>query len=144
VLVHCPNCNVDFSPSFRICTTCGKYKPSLDEIRDYLLREASELLSEGKSPEQVRGMFVERGFSDLEADQSTAEARKAGRSINRRHGTSRISQGIALMLLSGMLAAISVVLTAGFFTVFCWGLFACGFALSMAGIIQVVSGRHVE
>jgi len=59
VLVHCPNCNVDFCPSFRICTTCGKYKPSLDEIRDYLLREASELLSEGKSPEQVRGMFVD-------------------------------------------------------------------------------------
>jgi len=144
MLVPCPNCRVEFSPSLRTCPTCGKYEPPFEVVRDHFLRQTMEAIAAGASDAKVREIFIARGLADAEADEHVTIAKRQSRGANRRSGISHIAQGILFLLLSGFLWLLSYAVTRGFVTLFFYGLFAIGVGFLVAGIYQWLTGRRVE
>lgn len=137
MLVECPECQIQFSPSLDVCPQC-RWRPPLEKIRDYCVHDAALAISEGGTAIQIREDLLQRGFVDTDIDAILSEAQKRDRSSNRELGKDRIVKGVGLMCLSGL----GYFFTLG--TVFFYGLLAVGIGMFAAGLYQRVFGAKVD
>jgi hypothetical protein len=138
MLVKCPDCKVEFSPSTGVCPSCREWRPSIDDARDFFVDEAVKALSSKETRSDVQQRLIENGFSELDADTIVSEAARKVRTANRALGRSRSVKGLALMCLNGLI----LLVTGGM--LFAYGLLAAGFALFAAGKIQRTTGANVD
>jgi hypothetical protein len=138
MLVICPHCDTQFIPAAGTCPACGDYRPPLASTADFETNRAELAIAGGESSLRVHQRLVDKGFSEIIADDIIASARRNVRRTNRRTGGYRILAGAGLLAAGGLLAVVS----RGAVVVF--GILAIGWALFVAGAIQYVSGANLE
>lgn len=138
MLVICPYCDTHFTPSVGICPACGDFRPPLEATADFETNRAEIDLFRGISSLFIQQRLVDKGFSEIVADDIVAAAVRNVRRSNRQTGGYRILAGAGLLAAGGLLAVVS----RGLFVVH--GILAIGLALFVAGVIQYVSGANLD
>jgi hypothetical protein len=144
-MIHCPNCDIQFTARYPRCPYCGDYETPWKERRRYLRKDATDRLHDGGHPPLIRASLIESGFSDAEADEVLHLAGVSLRRENRRHGVYRLAVG-AVMLVFGLFALGNVIMTFQPDSGVRLGgralglLLIGGFALSGLGLLACLSG----
>jgi hypothetical protein len=97
-MIHCPACDIDFSPSYAHCPRCKVFVAPLDKRMEFFRREAAESVLAGANPERVRERLVAKGLSEFEAKEIVGVAASSLRTEKRGYGFFRIVVGIPVAL----------------------------------------------
>jgi hypothetical protein len=104
-VIHCPHCNIQYSPGRKTCPGCNAFETPRDAHLAYLKNDAIGELQDGDDPEHVRSQLIKRGFSDLEADTLVRQTLSAIKAENRRWGIVPLVAGIPTTLIGFGLVA---------------------------------------
>jgi hypothetical protein len=145
-MIHCPNCKIEFSPSYESCPRCGEFPTPREERLVFYRRKAEEYAERRAARDDVRSYLIENGFNDLEADDAVNEAFRSVAGENRSHGRLRAIIGISTLFLGVSLLCIialfvlcvhSPIQRAGASIV---KLGIIGAALTIFGLLALISG----
>ena len=108
MLVKCPTCNLEFSPSVGCCPKCRVWQPERAQIVDYWVEQIRSAWSEHQSTGQIRTDLMAKRFEADAASELILVARERMRPKYRRVGmriTARALQLLVLISLSSILGA---------------------------------------
>lgn len=97
-MIHCPACDIDFSPSYTHCPRCKIFVAPLERRVEFFRREAEQSVLAGASPERVRKRLVADGFSEFEANEIVNDAASSLRTEKRGFGLFRTVVGVPVAL----------------------------------------------
>ena len=106
MLVKCPQCNVEFSPSLVRCPRCGVWEPEQEETDDYRVVQIQSALSDGRSARQIRAELVSQGYDVDVANDLISDARRRMKPAHQRLGMQLALKGSLLMAVGGVLCVI--------------------------------------
>jgi hypothetical protein len=147
MLVKCPECRIEFSPSLGCCPRCGVWQPAQEETDDYRIMRIQSALSDGRTTRQVRTELVSQGYDAEIASDLISEAKRRMKPAHRRLGVQMAFKGLLLMAISSVL----YLLFLGILGIAWWSavlafytVFAVGLALFIIGVIKGWTGWHIE
>ena len=138
MLVKCPDCNVEFSPSLGCCPRCGMWEPAQDQTDDYQIVQIQSAFSDGRSARQIRAELLSQGYDAAVAGDLIFAAKHRMKPRHRRLGVQLAFKGLLLMALSALLYVVLLGM------VWFYVLFAVGLALFVVGVIKGWTGWHIE
>jgi hypothetical protein len=94
MLVKCPKCRIEFSPSGGVCPVCREYKPTKLETKEF---EVAEALDSSASPDAVRQRLLDAGCDEFEVGKVLRDIQSKARNENRVVGVQRIVLGALLV-----------------------------------------------
>lgn len=151
-MIHCPQCQIGFSPSYEQCPKCGQYSTPRGDRLKYFGNKSEEYAEKNISLSNIRSYLIENGLSDLEADRVLSTAVGEVRRRNRSHGVLRLLAGMGMLLLGGSLLGATALSAGGraaqlgasgsLRAVLIGASFmGCGLVLSLRSLWMMLSGR---
>ena len=138
MLVKCPQCNVEFSPSLVRCPRCGVWEPEQELTDDYRIVQIQAAFSDGRSARQIRADLVSQGYDVDVAKDLISEGKRRMKPAHRRLGMQLAFKGLLLMGIGAVLYVMLLGLIV-FYVVF-----AVGLALFIVGVIKGWTGWRIE
>ncbi|MBW3542009.1 MAG: hydrogenase maturation nickel metallochaperone HypA [Planctomycetes bacterium] len=138
MLVRCPDCNVEFSPSLGRCPRCGIWAPTEEQCDEFQIVQIQSALTDGQTVRQIRDDLISQGYEPQVAQDLIIAAKDRMRPGHRRLGMQLAFKGLLLMGVSSLLYVTL------FGMVWFYGLFAVGLALFIVGVIKGWTGWHLQ